>query len=102
MDIQYRFGVDIAMVLDECTPFPATKEEASASMELSMKWAKRCRDSFSSDKSALFGIVQGGMYEDLREESLETLKETYLLECFLLPWVYLLPLQYHHQVQDWY
>ena len=75
MDIQYRFGVDIAMVLDECTPFPATKEEASASMELSMKWAKRCRDSFSSDESALFGIIQGGMYEDLREESLETLKE---------------------------
>ena len=75
MDLQQRFGVDIAMVLDECTPYPASKEEAFKSMELSMKWAKRCRDNFNSDRSALFGIVQGGMFEDLRQESLEALKK---------------------------
>ena len=73
MQLQADFGVDIAMVLDECTPFPIKKEEAKESMLLSMRWAQRCRDNFSSEKSGLFGIAQGGMFKDLREESLEKL-----------------------------
>ena len=75
MDLQLRFGVDIAMTLDECTPYHATKKEALKSMQLSMRWAKRCRDNFNTNRSALFGIIQGGMFEDLREQSLETLKK---------------------------
>jgi queuine tRNA-ribosyltransferase len=70
MDIQRTLNSDIAMVFDECTPYPATKAEAEASMQLSMRWAARSRGSFSG---VLFGIVQGGMYEDLREASLEKL-----------------------------
>ena len=73
MQLQADFGVDIAMVLDECTSFPVKKAKAKESMLLSMRWAQRCRNSFSSDNSGLFGIVQGGMFEDLREESLEKL-----------------------------
>jgi len=73
MQLQADFGVDIAMVLDECTSFPVKKEKAEESMLLSMRWAQRCRDSFSSGTSGLFGIVQGGMFEDLREESLDKL-----------------------------
>ena len=61
------------MVLDECTPYPVKKEIAEASMLLSMRWAQRCRDSFSSEESGLFGIIQGGVFKDLREESLEKL-----------------------------
>jgi queuine tRNA-ribosyltransferase len=70
MDIQRTLNSDIAMVFDECTPYPATRDEAAASMEMSMRWAARSRSSFSG---VLFGIVQGGMYEDLREASLEKL-----------------------------
>jgi len=73
MQLQADFGVDIAMVLDECTSFPVKKAKAKESMLLSMRWAQRCRNSFLSDTSGLFGIVQGGMFEDLREESLEKL-----------------------------
>ena len=73
MKLQENFGVDIAMVLDECTHFPIKKEEAKESMLLSMRWAQRCRDNFTSKKSALFGIIQGGMFNDLRQESLEKL-----------------------------
>ena len=73
MQLQADFGVDIAMVLDECTSFPVTKAKAKESMLLSMRWAQRCRNSFLSDTSGLFGIIQGGMFEDLREESLEKL-----------------------------
>ena len=65
MELQLNFGVDIAMVLDECTPFPVKKEIAEASMLLSMRWAQRCRDIFSSEKSGLFGIIQGGVFKDL-------------------------------------
>ena len=61
------------MAFDECTAYPATEAAAAASMRLSMRWARRSRDSFESG-NALFGIVQGGMYEALREESLEELK----------------------------
>jgi queuine tRNA-ribosyltransferase len=73
MRIQLTLGSDIAMAFDECTAYPATEAAAAASMRLSMRWARRSRASFESG-NALFGIVQGGMYEDLRDESLEALK----------------------------
>jgi len=73
MQIQQVLNSDIAMVFDECTPYPATKPEAAASMQLSTRWADRSRQAFKGE-NALFGIVQGGMFEDLREESLEKLK----------------------------
>ena len=75
MELQLSYGVDIAMVLDECTPYPAEKSVAEKSMQLSLRWAKRSRNAFLSDKSSLFGIIQGGVYEDLREESLDALKD---------------------------
>jgi|TARA_B100001113_G_scaffold23815_1_gene17431 queuine tRNA-ribosyltransferase len=70
--IQENLGSDIIMVFDECTDYPSAHQDAKESMELSMRWAKRCKDAHSS-KAALFGIVQGGMYTDLREESLNQL-----------------------------
>ena len=73
MQLQLDYGVDIAMVLDECTPFPVSKEIAKESMNLSLRWAKRCRSAFTSDQSSLFGIIQGGVFNHLREESLEGL-----------------------------
>ena len=72
MRIQQNLGSDIVMVLDECTPYPSTHQEARKSMELSMRWAQRSMNAHQSD-SALFGIVQGGMHEDLRLESLSGL-----------------------------
>jgi len=72
--IQENLGSDIIMAFDECTDYPSTHDEAKKSMELSMRWAKRCKDAHKS-ASALFGIVQGGMYKDLREESLNKLIE---------------------------
>jgi len=75
MQIQHMLDADITMCLDECTPFPATEEQANESMQLSMRWAVRCRKSFKRRPGyGLFGIVQGGVYEDLREESAKTLK----------------------------
>src|SRR6056300_1514044 len=74
MQIQANLGSDIVMVFDECTPYPAEHEQAKISMELSLRWAKRSRDAHKSD-SALFGIVQGGMHEDLRTLSLQGLEE---------------------------
>jgi queuine tRNA-ribosyltransferase len=71
MRIQQVLGSDIAMAFDECLAYPATEKQAADSMRLSMRWARRSRDSFSG---VLFGIVQGGVYPSLREESLETLK----------------------------
>jgi queuine tRNA-ribosyltransferase len=68
------FGVDVAMVLDECTPYPATKDEARASMNVTYRWAARAaarREALGARRGALFGIVQGGMYPDLRAESVE-------------------------------
>jgi queuine tRNA-ribosyltransferase len=73
MDLQLQYGVDIAMVLDECTPYPVEKSVADSSMRLSLRWAQRCRDSFISDNQSLFGIIQGGVFNDLRDESLENL-----------------------------
>ena len=70
--IQENLGSDIVMAFDECTNYPSTYDDAQKSMELSMRWAKRCKEAHKS-KSALFGIVQGGMYTDLRKESLDRL-----------------------------
>ena len=72
MAVQRILGSDIVMIFDECTPFPATHTEAAISMRLSQRWARRSRDEHDrlSNTNALFGIVQGGMYEDLRDESL--------------------------------
>ncbi len=74
MRIQLALNADIAMVFDECTPYPATEGEAAQSMWLSMRWAARSKNSFQG-KNLLFGIVQGGMHEALRDESLEHLKK---------------------------
>ena len=76
MAVQAALGSDIVMCFDECTPYPATKKQAKESMELSMRWAKRCRDAHGDSSSALFGIVQGGMYEDLRQQSAQALIDT--------------------------
>ena len=77
MQIQRTLDADIAMVFDECTPFPATREEAADSMELSLRWALRSRREFDrlDNANALFGIVQGGMHGDLRDASLAGLAE---------------------------
>jgi len=77
LQIQRALNADIAMVFDECTPYPATHQEAAASMELSLRWAARSRAEFHAYPSgnALFAIVQGGMYEDLRVHSLGRLIE---------------------------
>ncbi len=74
IQIQENLGSDIIMAFDECTDYPSTHEEAKKSMELSMRWAKRCKEAHKTD-SALFGIVQGGMHKDLREASLNSLKD---------------------------
>ncbi len=70
MQVQRELGSDIVMIFDECTPYPATVQEAADSMRLSLRWAKRSKDAHADNPSALFGIVQGGMYEHLREESI--------------------------------
>ena len=75
MQVQRALGSDIVMVFDECTPYPATYAEAEHSMQLSMRWAKRCKIAHGSNPNALFGIVQGGMYDDLRQRSLQALLE---------------------------
>ncbi|MCX6129430.1 MAG: tRNA guanosine(34) transglycosylase Tgt [Proteobacteria bacterium] len=75
VEIQETIGADIHMVLDECTPFPATHEQAQESMRRSMRWAQRCRDARQKPELCQFGIVQGGMYEDLREESVRKLSD---------------------------
>jgi queuine tRNA-ribosyltransferase len=75
IEVQHKLGADIIMVFDECTPYPATETEASDSMELSMRWAKRCKQAHGDNQAALFGIVQGGMYSTLRQRSLDGLKE---------------------------
>ena len=74
IDIQRLLDADITMVLDECTPYPATREEAALSMQRSMRWAERCRNAFVSRPGyGLFGIVQGSTWEDLRHESINSL-----------------------------
>lgn len=74
MEIQHLLDSNISMVLDECTPYPATHEEAKKSMELSMRWAERSKNAFKDrDGYGSFGIVQGSVYEDLRHASIEAL-----------------------------
>ena len=70
MRIQRTLGSDIAMIFDECTAYPATEAQAAESMRLSLRWAERSRRAWAGGPNALFGIVQGGMFEGLREESL--------------------------------
>ncbi|WP_168012768.1 tRNA guanosine(34) transglycosylase Tgt [Halomonas salinarum] len=75
MAVQRSLGSDVVMIFDECTPYPATHDEAKRSMEMSLRWAQRSRDAHGDSPSALFGIIQGGMYPDLREASLKGLDE---------------------------
>jgi len=80
IEVQHDLNADVAMVFDECTPYPATEDEARDSMQLSLTWAERCRQRFDELRDehpergeALFGIVQGGIYDELRTWSLEAL-----------------------------
>ncbi|MCL1115124.1 MULTISPECIES: tRNA guanosine(34) transglycosylase Tgt [Shewanella] len=77
MQIQDSLGSDVVMIFDECTPYPATHDEARKSMQMSLRWAKRSRDEFDrlENPNSLFGIIQGGVYEDLRDESVKGLLE---------------------------
>ena len=78
IEVQCLLGADIQMVLDECTPFPATRDEAKTSLDLSLRWAERCKAAFATRAAsgqALFGIVQGSIYPDLREQSARALLE---------------------------
>lgn len=72
--VQRSLGSDIVMIFDECTPYPATWEQARTSMELSLRWAARSKEAHGDNPAALFGIVQGGMYADLRRVSLAGLE----------------------------
>lgn len=76
VEIQEALGADIIMAFDECTPYPATRDYAHESLERTLRWAKRCRDSKKETGQALFGIVQGGTYSDLRKQSAEALVDT--------------------------
>ncbi|MBE0366241.1 tRNA guanosine(34) transglycosylase Tgt [Pseudoalteromonas sp. MMG013] len=75
MQVQCDLGSDIVMIFDECTPYPATEKEARDSMELSLRWAKRSKEGHGDNPSALFGIIQGGMYPELRAVSQKGLEE---------------------------
>jgi len=82
IEVQQDLNSDITMIFDECTPYPASEAEARESMELSLRWARRSRDRFDQLRGkapergeALFGIVQGGIYDDLREQSLKGLQD---------------------------
>lgn len=81
IEVQHALDADVVMQFDECTPYPATRDVARASMQLSLRWARRCRTAFDRLKdgtggdAALFGIVQGGVYAELRAESLAGLVE---------------------------
>ena len=78
IEVQCLLGADIQMVLDECTPFPATRDEAKTSLDLSLRWAERSKAAFATRAApgqALFGIVQGSIYPDLREQSARALLE---------------------------
>ncbi|WP_434219172.1 tRNA guanosine(34) transglycosylase Tgt [Biformimicrobium ophioploci] len=75
MQVQRDLGSDIVMIFDECTPYPATEKQAKDSMEMSLRWARRSKDAHGDNPSALFGIIQGGMYPALRDVSLNGLTE---------------------------
>ncbi|OPJ56763.1 tRNA guanosine(34) transglycosylase Tgt [Alkalithermobacter paradoxus] len=75
-EIQNSLGSDIMMVFDECAPYPADRDYVKNSLERTTRWAKRCKDAHKNpDRQALFGIVQGGMYKDLREQSAREIME---------------------------
>lgn len=75
MAVQRKLGSDIVMIFDECTPYPADAATAEKSMQLSLRWAARSKTAHGDNPAALFGIVQGGMYENLRDISLAGLEE---------------------------
>ncbi|MGA8259474.1 MAG: tRNA guanosine(34) transglycosylase Tgt [Arenicellales bacterium] len=75
MQVQRDLDSDVVMVFDECTPYPVERDRARESMELSLRWASRCRVAHGDSSAALFGIVQGGMFPDLRARSLAGLEE---------------------------
>ncbi|MEG2202365.1 MAG: tRNA guanosine(34) transglycosylase Tgt [Christensenellaceae bacterium] len=75
VEIQQALGSDIMMVLDECTPYPADKEYTEHSMHRTHRWAQRCKEAQTRDDQALFGIVQGGMYPDLRAQSAQAVAQ---------------------------
>lgn len=75
MQVQRDLGSDIVMIFDECTPYPADEKTARESMELSLRWAKRSKEAHGDNPSALFGIIQGGMHDNLRQESLNGLTD---------------------------
>ena len=75
MQVQRELGSDIVMIFDECTPYPATIDQVRSSMELSLRWAERSKIAHADNPSALFGIVQGGMYAELRQRSIQRLIE---------------------------
>lgn len=75
MQIQRDLGSDVVMIFDECTPYPATEAEAERSMRLSLRWAQRSKEAHGDNPAALFGIIQGGMYPDLRKRSLAALAD---------------------------
>jgi queuine tRNA-ribosyltransferase len=74
MEVQRSLNSDVVMIFDECTPYPATHQASKESMELSLRWAQRSKDAHGDSPNALFGIIQGGMYEDLREVSVKGLE----------------------------
>ncbi len=75
MKIEEDLGADIIMAFDECVQYPATYEYTKNSMERTMRWAKRCKEAHTTENQALFGIIQGGFYEDLRKQSVEELTQ---------------------------
>ena len=75
MKTEEDLGADIIMAFDECCPYPSTYEYTKKSMERTTRWAKRCKDAHVTENQALFGIIQGGFYKDLREKSAKDLIE---------------------------
>jgi queuine tRNA-ribosyltransferase len=75
IDVQHALDADVVMIFDECTAYPCAEERARESMELSLRWARRCKERHGDHPAALFGIIQGGMYPGLRAESLAGLRE---------------------------
>lgn len=73
--VQHALNADIVMIFDDCTPFPASEEQTRASMELSVRWARRSQVAHGRHPAALFGIIQGGMFPSLRDESLRALRD---------------------------
>ena len=75
MDIEQALGADIAMAFDECAPYPSDRAYTIEAMKRTHRWAKRCKDSHNRENQALFGIIQGGMYRDLRVESAKAITD---------------------------